>query len=185
MKGLPHMSRTEHTVNEINMNKECTHETNQDAHISADTDHWIPISWDVTKVAMLSSNMDSKSWKEAMATYNATEWIEGLKEEMVSLWAHNMFTLIQKSSIPVRHCIVKLRPHCHRKCNEKGEVIQRKVRVIAKGFTQVLGVNFGKTYTPVTRLKSIRTVLHIGATNDWDIDHLYIKTAFLHGELDK
>jgi len=28
-------------------------------------------------------------------------------------------------------------------------------------------------------------VLHIGATNDWDIDHLDIKTAFLHGELDE
>jgi len=28
-------------------------------------------------------------------------------------------------------------------------------------------------------------VLHIGAMNDWDIDHLDIKMAFLHGELDK
>jgi len=57
---------------------------------------------------MLSSDMDPKSWKEAMATYNVTEWMEGLKEEMVSLWAHNVFTLIPKSSITFRHYIVKL-----------------------------------------------------------------------------
>jgi len=70
MKGLPHMSRTEHTVNEINMNKEHTNETNQDAHVSANTDHWIPISWDVTEVAMLSSDIDSnpgrKPWLHMM-----------------------------------------------------------------------------------------------------------------------
>jgi len=34
-------------------------------------------------------------------------------------------------------------------------------------------------------LESICTILHIGATNDWDIDHLDVKTTFLHGELDK
>jgi len=47
-----------------------------------------------------------------------------------------------------------------------------------KGFTQVFGVDFGETYAPVTWLKSIQTVLHIGAMNDWDIDHLDVKTAF-------
>ena len=56
---------------------------------------------------------------------------------------------------------------------------------MAKGLTQVPGVNFRETYTPVTQLESICTVLHIGATNDWDIDHIDIKMAFLHGELDE
>src|SRR5882672_6449199 len=101
MKGVPHMSRTEHTVNEIKANKECIHETNQDAQVSVDADHWIPISLDVTEAAMLSSDMDPKSWKKAMAAYDVTEWIEGLREEMVSLRAHNVFTLIPKSSVPV------------------------------------------------------------------------------------
>ena len=44
-------------------------------------------------------------------------------------------------------------------------------------------MDFGETYTLVTRLESICTVLHIGASNDWEIDHLDVKTAFLHGEL--
>jgi len=29
------------------------------------------------------------------------------------------------------------------------------------------------------------TVLHIGTTNDWDINHLDVKTTFLQGELDE
>jgi len=57
--------------------------------------------------------------------------------------------------------------------------------MVAKGFTQVPGIDFGETYTLVTWLELIHMILHIGTTKDWDIDHLDIKTAFLHGELDE
>ena len=123
MKGVPHVSRTEHTVNEIKMIKEQNHKMNQDAQVSTDADCWIPISPDITEVAMLSSDMDPKSWKEAMAAYDATDWVEGLREEMASLWAHNVFTLIPKLSIPAGHHIMKSRPHCHWKHDEKGKVM--------------------------------------------------------------
>jgi len=99
---------------------------------------------------MISYDTDLKSWKEAMTSYDTVEWVEGLKEEMDSLWAHEVFTLIPKSSFPKGHQIVKSRPHCHRKHNEKGEVVQQKVHVVAKGFTQVPGIDFGETYTLVT-----------------------------------
>ena len=70
-----------------------------------------------------------------MTSYNVAKWVEGLREEMASLQAHDVFTLIPKSSIPAGCQIVKLRPHCHRKHNEKGEVVWWKVQVVAKGFT--------------------------------------------------
>ena len=57
--------------------------------------------------------------------------------------------------------------------------------MVAKGFTQVPGIDFGETYTLVTWLELIHMILHIGTTKDWDIDHLDIKTVFLHGELDE
>ena len=57
--------------------------------------------------------------------------------------------------------------------------------MVAKGFTQVPGIDFGETYALVTFLESVCTILHIGATNDWDINHLDVKTEFLHGELDE
>jgi len=48
-------------------------------------DRWIPISPIDTESAMLSSDTDPKSWKEAIASYDVAEWIKGLKEEMDSL----------------------------------------------------------------------------------------------------
>ena len=56
-----------------------------DALSATDTDCWIPIPLNGIESVMLSCDMDPKLWKEAMASYNATEWAEGLKEEMASL----------------------------------------------------------------------------------------------------
>ena len=78
-----------------------THKSEHDAHMSTVVDPWIPILLVHTEIAMLSSNMDPKSWKEAMTSYNVAEWVEGFREEMIYLQAQNVFTLILKSSVPV------------------------------------------------------------------------------------
>jgi len=56
MRGLSHVSRTEHAVNKVRESTRHAHETRSDAHASIDTDHWIPIS----KSVMLSSDSDPK-----------------------------------------------------------------------------------------------------------------------------
>jgi len=95
--------------------------------MSITRDHWFPISPEDTEMVMLSSDMDPKSWKEAIALYDAADWTEGLREEMASLWAHNVITLILKSSFQAGQWTVKSRPYCHRKHKKQGEVIQCKV----------------------------------------------------------
>jgi len=123
MKRLPHVSRMEHVVNEARVIMKHVCEIGQDAHVSIKFDHWIPFSPDDTKMMMLLLDTDPKLRKQAMASYDAAEWVEDLRKEMASLWAHNVFTLILKLSVPGGHWIVKLRPHCHRKHNEKGEFV--------------------------------------------------------------
>jgi hypothetical protein len=34
-----------------------------------------------------------------------------------------------------------------------------------------------------SQLESVQAVLHIGASNHWDIDQMDVKPAFLHGDL--
>jgi hypothetical protein len=54
---------------------------------------------------------------------------------------------------------------------------------VAKGFAQRYLVDYEKTTAPTARLESFRSLLHIAAVLDWDIQHVDIKTAFLHGVL--
>lgn len=60
-----------------------------------------------------------------------------------------------------------------------------KVRVVARGFTQVQGVDYNETFASVSRMESLRAILHIAAVNDWEIHQMDVKTAFLHGTLDE
>jgi len=68
---------------------------------------------------------------------------------MASLNKHNIWTLIPCSLVPTGHKIIGSHPYFLRKCNEKGGVIRNKVRVVAKGYSQVEGVNYTDMYAPV------------------------------------
>ena len=46
-----------------------------------------------------------------------------------------------------------------KKENVDGIVVRNKARLVAQGFTQVEGLDFGKTFAPVARLEAIRILL--------------------------
>ena len=56
---------------------------------------------------------------------------------------------------------------------------------MAKGFTQVEGIDFQETFSPVARYEAVRFLLAHAALEDWEIEALDVKTAFLHGDLDE
>jgi hypothetical protein len=47
----------------------------------------------------------------------------------------------------------------HNKQDEHGVVTRNKTRVVAKGYSQVEGLDFDETFTPVARLESIHMLL--------------------------
>ena len=57
--------------------------------------------------------------------------------------------------------------------------------MVAKGFTQVYGIDFEETFSPVARFETVRILLALAALEDWDIKSLKVKTAYLYGELDE
>ena len=52
-----------------------------------------------------------------------------------------------------------------------------------QGFSQVPGVDYFDTFTPVARLASICTVLAFAASEDYETGLIDIKSAYLNGEL--
>ena len=67
----------------------------------------------------------------------------------------------------------------------QGEVERFKARYVAKGFTQVHGINFFETWTPVGRYATLRMLLSVCAVEDLETKHVDIKCAFLNGVLER
>ena len=58
-----------------------------------------------------------------------------------------------------------------------------KVRLVARGFTQVYGVDYLETFSPIAKLASFRTILAIAACHDWDIESFDFNGTYLNGTL--
>src|SRR6201994_664877 len=60
---------------------------------------------------------------------------------------------------------------------------QKRAQLVAKGFSQIPGIDFEDTFSPVARYETVRILLATAALDDWEIEALDVKTAFLYGSL--
>ena len=60
-----------------------------------------------------------------------------------------------------------------------------KACLVAKGYRQHYGIDYNETFSPVAMLKSIRILLSMAASLDYEIWQMDVKTAFLNGNLDE
>ena len=69
------------------------------------------------------------------------------------------------------------------KCNLDGSVARLKVHLVAKGYAQTYEVDYSDTFSPVSKLTSVRLFISLAASYDWDLHQLDIRNAFLHRDL--
>ena len=65
-----------------------------------------------------------------------------------------------------------------------GSVERFKARLVTNGYKQNYRINYQETFSPVTKINSIRVLLSLAANNDWPLQQLDVKNSFLHGNLE-
>jgi hypothetical protein len=71
------------------------------------------------------------------------------------------------------------------KQDQDGIAIRNKARLIAQGYTQVEGLDFGEMYALVSRLKAIRFLLVYAYAHNIKLYQMDVKSAFLNGYINK
>jgi transposase InsO family protein len=126
---------------------------------------------------------DDPSWADALRSPEREYWISGARDELKSLEDLKVFVLVPRSDVPRHQRPLTGKLVCKRKRDDSGNITRYKVRYVARGYAQQYGIDYDKTTAPTARLESFRTILHVAATLNWDLQQLDIKTAFLHGIL--
>ncbi|KAJ2929121.1 hypothetical protein H1R20_g7970, partial [Candolleomyces eurysporus] len=62
---------------------------------------------------------------------------------------------------------------------------RKRARYVAKGFSQIEGIDFKALFSPVVRYESVRFVFALAAIYGWYMTAVDVKTAFLYGKLDE
>ncbi|KAJ8472455.1 hypothetical protein ONZ45_g16643 [Pleurotus djamor] len=104
-------------------------------------------------------------------------WIEACKEELKSLRARNVYSLVK---LPKGRKAIKCRWVFDIKSDGR-----KKARLVAKGFSQREGIDFNEIFSPVVRYETFRMILALAAVEGWHLEGLDVKTAFLYGKLDE
>eukprot|EP00253_Pinus_taeda_P015010 PITA_15010 len=71
-----------------------------------------------------------------------------------------------------------------KKTNAEGKVEKCKARLVKKGYSQGLRIDFGDTFSLVAKVSSIRLLLFVAADFDFEVEQMDVKTKFLHGDVE-
>uniref|UniRef100_A0A803QEJ7 Reverse transcriptase Ty1/copia-type domain-containing protein n=1 Tax=Cannabis sativa TaxID=3483 RepID=A0A803QEJ7_CANSA len=70
------------------------------------------------------------------------------------------------------------------KLNKDGSLNRYKSRLIAKGYLQEVGIDFDETFSLV-KPTTVRTVLSLAVTHNWNVSQLDVSNVFLNGPLNE
>ena len=107
-------------------------------------------------------------------------WIDACKDEIFSIEKNNTWELVV---LPSGVKPIGLKWVFKIKHNADGSISKFKARLVAKGYVQKHGIDYDEVFAPVARVETIRLIMALAASRGWEIHHLDVKTAFLHGEL--
>ena len=100
------------------------------------------------------SHLEPKKVYEALED---SDWLEAMHEELNNFERNKVWTLVERPK--ECHNVIGTKWIFKNKQDANGIVIRNKARLVAQGFSQVEGVDYGETFAPVARLESIRIML--------------------------
>lgn len=95
---------------------------------------------------------------EVVKSEDARKWEASIQEEYDSLMANGMWAL---TMFPIDHKSIECKWVFHTKRDVLGQIVRHKTRLVAKGYSEIVGVDFNEILVIVTKF-IIRCIFTIG-----------------------
>jgi len=129
-----------------------------------------------------AEGLEPRTIEEAKKRADWPMWEEAIQKELDALQKANTWDVVEH---PPGKNIVSCKWVFRIKKDLEGRIAKYKAQLIARGFTQVYGVDYTETFAPVAKLTSLCTILALAAREDWPIEVFDFLNAFLNGDLDE
>jgi hypothetical protein len=108
------------------------------------------------------------------------DWVNAMHEELNNFTRNEVWELVER---PKNHNVIGTKWVFRNKHNGDGLVVRNKARLVAQGYTQVEGLDFGETFAPVARLEAIRILLAHACAHNIKLYQMDVKSAFLNDKI--
>jgi hypothetical protein len=163
-RGAPSHIQKRHPPHQIiaNLNERVTH-SSRSAHLSCFLN------------TLFVALFEPRDFRHALSD---SSWVNARHEELENFERNQVWTLV----VPLRDVnVIGTKWVFKNKQGEDGEVVRNKARLVAQGYSQVEGLDFGETFAPVARLEAIRILLAFAMSKGFKLYQMDVKSAFLNG----
>ena len=122
---------------------------------------------------------EPKSSSEALSD---KRWVEAMENEYKALVKNETWNLVPK---PKDRNVISGKWCFKIKKSPDGNIIRRKAKYVARGFTQQPGIDFDETFSPVMTLTTMRAIVAVATQENMVIKQIDIDNAYLYGELEE
>ncbi|KAE8251015.1 hypothetical protein A4X13_0g4198 [Tilletia indica] len=123
---------------------------------------------------------DPRTISEALSRPDRDQWLAAMHVEVQSHIKRGTWRVVKrygKANLITSKWVLRL------KKNADGSIQKYKARLVARGFTQVEGVDFDETFAPTSRLQNMRLLFATAAALDMDVHQIDYETAYLNAKL--
>ena len=125
---------------------------------------------------------DPKTYDEAVSSLDASLWKDAIKSEIESIMSNHTWELVD---MPKGNKAIGCKWIFKKKLKIDGSVERYNARLVVKGFTQKQGIDFFDTYSPVTKISTIRALFSLDSSYKLLVYQVDVKTVFLNGDLNE
>lgn len=124
---------------------------------------------------------EPQRYKEAMASPDAPLWKEAINSEIEFSLQNHIWVSVD---LPPRSKPIGYKWILKKKLKPDRSINKYKTRLVAKRYKQKKGLDYFDTYSPISRITSIRILIEIASIYDMEIHQMDENTVCFNGELD-